>query len=408
MGPLDSEKQAKLTNESPAGSRTVRFVSPASLKEHVQASLVPPMRPAEFDELLSDIASRGIVNPIQVEGNVVVDGRHRLRAAMALSLPVVPVVDAVLSEGENSTDYMIKAALLRRHLTDDQRAIIAARYATHHPLPRGGARRRLQSQLETNLAHGGQIDPTPGRSAAAVLMNVAPSRVKKASSLLHAPELAIAVHHGKLKLSEALRVMRRAKQIRRIDETPLPEGLFRTIVVDPPWEYADATCRGAAENIYPTLGFTEVCRLPIVERAASECHLFLWVTNPHVEAAFEVIRRWGFAYKTLLTWVKPRMGLGRYFRGTTEHILFATRGNLLLREQNIKNCFDAPGGAHSEKPEAFYQIVERACFGPYLELFARRNRPGWICWGAELDGPIHQTGVDVNASEAWGRGEASS
>jgi N6-adenosine-specific RNA methylase IME4 len=202
--------------------------------------------------------------------------------------------------------------------------------------------------------------------------------------------------------------MRRVKQIRRIDETPLPEGLFRTIVVDPPWEYEDATCRGAAENIYPTLSFTEVCRLPIAERAAPECHLFLWVTNPHVDAAFDVIRRWGFTYKILLTWVKPRMGLGRYFRGATEHILFATRGKLLLREQNIKNCFDAPGGAHSEKPEAFYQIVEKACFGPYLELFARRNRPGWICWGAELDGPIHQTAADVNTSGAGERSEASS
>src|SRR6266849_4720102 len=104
---------------------------------------------------------------------------------------------------------MLKAALVRRHMTDDQWAVIAARYATHHPLPRGGARRRRQSQLETNLAYGTQIDPTPGRSAAAVLMNVAPARVKKAASLLHAPELAIAVHRGELKLSEALRVMRR-------------------------------------------------------------------------------------------------------------------------------------------------------------------------------------------------------
>jgi N6-adenosine-specific RNA methylase IME4 len=80
--------------------------------------------------------------------------------------------------------------------------------------------------------------------------------------------------------------------------------------------------------------------------------------------------------------------------------LFATRGKLLLREQNIKSWFDAPSGAHSEKPETFFEIVERACFAPCLELFARRNRPGWTCWGAELDGPIHQTGANVNPPEA--------
>ena len=301
MGPRDSETQAKLTDESPASSRTVRFVSPTTLKEHVMASLVPLMRPDEFDELVADIALRGIVTPIELQGDVVVDGRHRVKAAKVLALPTVPVVDAVLSEGETELDYMLKAALVRRHLTDDQRALIAARYAAHYPLPRGGTRRRRRSEMEIKLAYGGQIDPTPGRSAAAILMNVAPSRVKKASSLFYAPDLAKAVHAGELKLSEALRIMRRAKQIRRIDETPLPQGRFRTIIIDPPWQYQDDSCRGAAANVYPTLSFDQICCLPIAERAAAECHIFLWVTNPHLGAAFEVLRRWGFEYTTCLT-----------------------------------------------------------------------------------------------------------
>jgi N6-adenosine-specific RNA methylase IME4 len=115
----------------------------------------------------------------------------------------------------------------------------------------------------------------------------------------------------------------------------------------------------------------------------------------------------GFQAKTTLTWVKQGLGLGRYFRTSTEHIVFGTRGNLLLREQNLRNWFQAPNGAHSEKPASFYELVEKACFGPYLELFARRHRPGWICWGAEVDTPIHQTGFDVKAEEPENAHEAS-
>jgi hypothetical protein len=127
--------------------------------------------------------------------------------------------------------------------------------------------------------------------------------------------------------------------------------------------------------------------------------LFLWVPTPHLESAFVVLREWDFDYKTTLTWVKSKLGLGRYFRGCTEHVLFATRGNLPLRQQNLKNWFSAPSGAHSAKPELFYQLVEKACFGPFLELFARQNRPGWFCWGAELE-PIHQP-TQRTAKQAW-------
>jgi N6-adenosine-specific RNA methylase IME4 len=85
--------------------------------------------------------------------------------------------------------------------------------------------------------------------------------------------------------------------------------------------------------------------------------------------------RWGFAHKTILTWIKPRWGLGSYFRNQTEHVLFGIRGALGTRSDSISTLFEAPVGEHSEKPERFYEIVRAASYSPYGEAFQRQARP---------------------------------
>jgi len=143
----------------------------------------------------------------------------------------------------------------------------------------------------------------------------------------------------------------------------------------------------------------EICALPVSTRAADDAHLYLWVTNSMLAEGLRVLKAWGFELKTMITWRKPKLGLGRYFRSQTEHVLFGVRGKLPLRAQDIPNFLEAPQGRHSEKPEAFYELVERASPGPYLELFARRGRPGpWTCWGAEVGAPpaIHNSPPEVN------------
>ena len=186
-----------------------------------------------------------------------------------------------------------------------------------------------------------------------------------------------------------------------------PTGQFGSIVVDPPWRYTKVptarTGSGAsAEHIYPTMRTEDIRDLPVAFLAAPKAHLYLWVTNPvllnlrpdikgHV-SALQICEAWGFTPVTLLTWVKStkagapdRGGLGWYFRGATEHVLFAQRGNLgipaALREPNI---FLSPRGPHSAKPECLQDTIERVSPGPYLELFGRRQRPGWTTWGNEI------------------------
>lgn len=172
---------------------------------------------------------------------------------------------------------------------------------------------------------------------------------------------------------------------------------YATIVADPPWQYQKATQasyqRGAAENHYPTMQVSEVVALPVTDLAMDDAHLYLWVTNPVLTeqrvdgTALEVVRAWGFEAKTVLTWVKPQIGMGYYYRGCTEHVIFATRGNApiaaAIRE---RNAFTANRTRHSAKPEMFFDMVERVSPGPYVELFSRRERIGWDSWGHESAG----------------------
>lgn len=180
---------------------------------------------------------------------------------------------------------------------------------------------------------------------------------------------------------------------------------FTTIVADPAWPYRDAltmskTKRGAATN-YPTMSIEAIRALATPDRRdgrgrsispatlaghqiAPNAHLYLWTTNAFMGEAHDVARAWGFLPRTILTWVKPRIGMGFYFRNTTEHVIFAVRGKLRTRRKNQRTDFAAPVGAHSAKPAIFYEIVESMSPGPYLELFARERRAGWTSWGNEL------------------------
>ena len=188
-------------------------------------------------------------------------------------------------------------------------------------------------------------------------------------------------------------------------------GGFQTIVADPPWQYAGGGPKAYAPDgnfegtLSPSSGVDSAERygsmtLPEINAlrppATDNAHLYLWTTNAFMVEAHEVARAWGFEPKTILTWGKvkrdgtPSMKMGYYFRGATEHVVFAVRGSLRLRAGRALPTLllwpRIPG--HSVKPDAFYDLVEEASPGPYLELFARRERIGWDSWGDQSLGTI--------------------
>jgi N6-adenosine-specific RNA methylase IME4 len=193
------------------------------------------------------------------------------------------------------------------------------------------------------------------------------------------------------------------------------EGLtppYRTIVADRPWPYADAgndhgaisrcikrdgtLARGVAQMGYGVMSIDDLCALTVASIAARDAHLYLWTTNSFMEEAHRIVKAWGFTPKTILTWVKVHqddpsrvsMKTGYYFRGATEHAIFAVRGSQpLLTDEGIPTAHLWPRiGTHSVKPAAFGDLVERCSPGPYVELFARNQRLGWDTWGYGWEG----------------------
>lgn len=165
---------------------------------------------------------------------------------------------------------------------------------------------------------------------------------------------------------------------------------YRTIVADPPWRYQKQNEIGirTAEANYETMTTDQIATLPIRDLAADNAHLYMWVTNalllgqrPTIMGETNppaIVRAWGFEPKALITWRKTKVGMGWFYRGRTEHVIFGVRGNLPVpAEHREPNIFDGPSGTHSEKPDCFYDMVERVSPGPYAELFARRARFGW-------------------------------
>ncbi len=174
-------------------------------------------------------------------------------------------------------------------------------------------------------------------------------------------------------------------------------GRFATILADPPWQFANRTGKMAPEHKrlrrYSTMTEQEIKELPVALFAADKCHLYLWVPNALVQRGLDVMTSWGFEYKSNIVWFKIRKdggpdgrGVGFYFRNVTELVLFGVRGkNNRTRAAGRRqvNLIATRKREHSRKPEQLYPIIEACSPAPYLELFAREQRPGWTIWGNE-------------------------
>ena len=178
------------------------------------------------------------------------------------------------------------------------------------------------------------------------------------------------------------------RQHRAVKEAgALPDGEFRLIEADPPWQLEQTGHRGTVRN-YPTMATSAILAMgqAVGQRAAKNSFLLLWAINSMLPEAFEVMKAWGFTYKTCLTWVKEgAFGTGFYFRGATEHCLLGAKGHPMVQSHSQRSYFLARKGKHSEKPDEFYKIVERTFQGPYISLFSRKKRTGWSTWGNEAE-----------------------
>lgn len=174
-----------------------------------------------------------------------------------------------------------------------------------------------------------------------------------------------------------------------------PKEKYKLIVVDPPWEYKNintgGTMRSGAAAKYPLMSLSDLADLPIKSIAEKNCVLMLWVPVPlKIEIArSDILKNWGFTYKTTVFWRKEhRNGIGYWYRGVVEENWLCIRGKVKAFRVQKPNIIESIPRKHSQKPEEFFQLIEppirKYDLNPKIELFAREHRPGWTVWGNDV------------------------
>lgn len=176
---------------------------------------------------------------------------------------------------------------------------------------------------------------------------------------------------------------------------------YSVIYADPPWQYRVYSKKGlgrSAESHYPTMNLEDIKALPVGELADKDCALFMWITFPCMQEAFQVLDAWGFTYKTVaFVWIKQNRvsdslfwGMGYWTRANAELCILATKGHPKRASPGVHQVIVSHIEEHSKKPEeARSRIVQLMGDVPRIELFARQSPEGWDVWGNEVECSIH-------------------
>lgn len=370
---------------------------------HEVANLFPLVSKEDLKALAKSIKENGLQNPVILLDGLVLDGRNRLLACdIADVTPDFKEWKGL--KGLTPLMWVVTQNLERRHLDAGQKAfvaieierILAKEAKERQALSPGGKGSRLLTERIPEAIKG------EAREQAAKIVGVNPHYVTDAKKIQEkSPALAKQVIAGtktlpqaKRELKEQVREERREENKQKVVEAKTlidfvkAEKKYATIVLDPPWDWGDEGDQdqlGRARPTYDTMSIEELKKLPVGKLADDDCHIYLWITNRSLPKGFDLLERWGFRYVTCLTWCKPSIGMGNYFRGSTEQILFGVKGSQMLKRKNAGTWFEAKrGSGHSSKPEEFYDLVESCSPGPYIELFSRKERKNWDVWGAEV------------------------
>lgn len=363
-------------------------------------ALIPPLSKQEREQLEQNIIENGCRDPLVVWNGLIVDGHNRYEICTRLGIDY-KVVEIDLQDRNAVEDWMDANQLGRRNLTPDAfTLLVGRRYERAKKAVNDGGKGTAKTTV-------GQIDPRLPSTAAKLAKEhgVSERTVKRAAKFYQeverTPELKKAVEEGrpvlqvKRELKEKAREEKREENRAKIAAIQEPEKVFTqakatfsTIVIDPPWDWGDEGDKdqlGRARPDYSTMSIYQLLDLPVGELASEDAHIYMWITNRSLPKGFALLEKWGFRYITAITWVKPHFGMGNYFRGQTEHVLFGVKGSQPLKRKDVGTVFEAPRGAggHSSKPESFYSLVESCSHGPYLEMFSRSDRNDWITWGED-------------------------
>lgn len=371
------------------------------LETHKFADIFPMTEGEQAEQLKIDINENGLQQSVVLFEGKILDGRNRYRACKELGIE--PKIEYY--EGEKPLEFVISGNLKRRHLTPDQRAVIAQEVM---PMLEDEAKKRKA----TSNANREKIPTSEkGRPSekAGKMFNVNERYIRDIKKLKEEgrQEKVEEIRSGKITLQDLKKEDRLEKIKQQREELQKqvleqPTGLFDVIVIDPPWRY-DGDIFKENENQLPsfnpegmrgttpyiTMSLEEIrnIKLPVKD----DCVLWLWTTNLFLLEMKGLLESWGFELKSILTWDKQHIGTGRWLRSQTEHCILAIKGKPFFNNTKWSTLISEKRTTHSTKPEIFYEMVDEICAGRKLDYFARTKREGWDVYGNEVNNDTNAT-----------------
>ena len=391
---------------------------------HPAANIFPMMDEKRLGELALDIQQNGQQVPIRLLDGVLIDGRNRLAACRIAK--VQPIFD-YLPDGTNPWQVAWTLNGQRRDLNDAQRYLLwadcakgddtwqaeqqriqdAANKARSEAAKSGevgrasvrnkgdfsgGTKCATTKASDAQLSGAAEANQNRTRDKKAEAAGVSRKTVEMADTLANKrPDLIAQVKAGETTLSKAHTQAKKDEQLAKLtdisaQEVKAAQGVYDVIVIDPPWQMEKIE-RDVAPNQtsfdYPTMDEAALTQLPVP--TADDCHVWVWTTHKHLPMALRLLDAWGLKYVCTFTWHKPGgfqpFGLPQY---NCEFALYARKGTpQFVETKAFPVCFNAPRGAHSEKPQDFYDVLNRVTAGRRLDMFNRRHIEGFDGWGNE-------------------------
>lgn len=357
--------------------------------------LIPPLSADEFKQLEENILSEGIREKIIVWQGIIIDGHNRFKISQSHGIKF-ETLEKEFESREDVKIWIIKNQFGRRNLSAYDRSKLALEL---EPLIAGKARENLKTAGE-NFGKGLQnsakaIDKVDTRAELATIAGVSHDTIAKVKVIeqkatedvkekLSSGEISINQAYQDIKKEEKkIEIKEKALELKN-NPISLPEGEYNVIYADPPWKYDNSGFEMSAANQYPLMTIEEMIK-EIKFDTSKNAVLFLWVTNPLLQESFDLIKGWGFEYKTNFVWVKERHTAGFYVFGQHEILMICTKGSMLPMGEKYKSIINGSNKIHSKKPEIVYEIIESMYPGQkYLELFSRSKRKNWYSWGNQV------------------------
>ena len=371
--------------------------------------LIPPLTKEEFSQLEQNCIAGGIREAIIIWNDMIIDGHNRYEISLMYDLPFE--TNELYFKDENEVkEWMILNQFGRRNLSNYQRSVLALEL---EEVFKEKAKENQGIRTDIKQKSAESLKPIETRKELATVAQVSHDTIAKVKVIeakaaeeikekLSSGEVSINQVYQDIKKEEKKELLEQKKQQyeERILSTSNNEfkinifntnEKFRVIYSDPAWSYndkQDTPNLGGASKHYQTMTLNEICNLPVKEISEKDSVLFLWVTSPLLEDAFEVIKSWGFKYKSSFIWDKVKHNMGHYNSVRHEILLIATKGSCVPDNKTLYDSVQSieRNDNHSEKPIDFLNIIDDLyLFGNKLEMFCRKiKKQNWYGWGNEI------------------------